>query len=95
MEFITDMFRNEIKKGSKVLYFPSMGEFHAEKAVVEDVHIKTKPDWKYPNGQKEIITITLDCRLFGMKKVRNPDRLLVVDTLNTDGWMELRPDGKN
>ena len=79
MKKIYDMLKQEIKVGSKVLYFKKIG-FSTEplKAAVMDI--------KIIQGERgDNFTITLNCGIyFGIIKARNPKRMLVIDSLDID-----------
>jgi len=88
---VYDMLNQEITVGCKVLYFPAGNEFQIIRARVKDIKVKTITERSFAHKTPyDRITVTLDCGgIFGIKKIRNEDRLLVCDKLGIkERWLD-------
>ena len=84
---VLDMLGQEITEGAKVIYFRGK-DFIPLKSVVQKVSAKerTASNTQYA-GQPPIISITVDCgEIWGIKKPRETNRILVIDKLDIPNW---------
>ena len=85
---VCDMLGQEITVGAKVLYLRGK-EFIPLKSIVKDIVVKKRPDSNIRCIGKvpPLVNITVDCGdIWGIKKPRETNRLLVIDKLDIPNW---------
>lgn len=86
---VLDMLKQEIEVGARVIYLRStINGYTPVKAIVQHVKIRARTeDDARVYDSPPIIQVTVDCgKIRGIVKVRDPEKLIVVDKLGLSKW---------
>lgn len=86
---VSDMLGQEIKRGQRVIYLKgSFSGYVSLQSIVKQVKIRERTEKDAEIYCSPLIfQITLDCgKIWGIRKVRDPEKLIVVSKLRLTKW---------